>query len=103
MFSIQGPHVSILAGELGLASTIHFSISLPYLNENDKVGVDYCHVWLHQYSNHLEADLLEQEPLDSKPTTLPFRHQAFSTWWKKYVLLIIFYALKTFETDKFFF
>ena len=37
MFSIHGLDANTLAGEPGSASTIHFSITLLYLNENEKV------------------------------------------------------------------
>ena len=44
----------ILAEQLGPASTIHFSIILPYL----KVMVIFCHMWLHQCDNRLEKDFI---------------------------------------------
>ena len=38
MFFFLGPCVHILVGESGLASTFHFSITLPHSNENVKVS-----------------------------------------------------------------
>ena len=60
MFSIHGPHANISAGESGQAFMIHFSVTLLYLNEKNKVVVIYCHMGLHQYGAHLGVDILEQ-------------------------------------------
>ena len=75
MFSIRSPHMHILAGESRPDYMIHLRITLPNSNENHKIKVIYHHMGLHQYRNHLEVDIIEQErpgfePLESKPTAL---------------------------------
>ena len=63
----------VLAGELELSSTIHFSITLPFSHDNDKVIIILYHMWLHQFGNHLKADLLEQEQPGFEPRTFGFK------------------------------
>ena len=85
MFSIHNPRLSILAGESGQASIIHFSITLPYLNENDTAH-GYSHLCLHQYSSHLEMDLIEEEWPGFEPRTSWFKTNCFTIC---YVYLIL--------------
>ena len=57
---------------------IHLSISLLYLNENDKILVIYCHMWLHKYGNPLEMDFYEQEWPEFETRTSGFKTDRFT-------------------------
>ena len=60
-------------GELRPALTIDYIISLPYSKENEKVMVIYCHMLLHIYGNHLNADLIEQKWSGFEPRSSGFK------------------------------
>ena len=77
MLSIHGPHVTISAIDLGPALTIQFaqffnilsfncSWTAWYLNENYAAVVVYCHLYLDQYLEYLEVDLIDAKATNPK-------------------------------------
>ena len=54
------------------------AMTISYLNENDKVLGVYCQMWLHQYSNNLEVDLLKQERPGFELRTSAFKTDCFT-------------------------